>query len=152
MTNVVSFQSKLPPIGAPDLVENLEILHAYSQGCGPQISMAQSLDKVLRTYGEMLRRYYEIDGAIKSSLRVAEVSIRVNGSDDDIGRIDCILDCIAKIEARLKGPHPWLSLPNHARTKTQARQIVAFVNVTLWKAIQAGKALGKNSARYGGIA
>ena len=149
MSNVVSFQPKHPPVGAPDLVQLFQTLKAFAVVASVQAEKARTLDKLVGAYANWLRRYYEIGGAVRSAFEHAEEDVRLRGGEADEDRIDLIIDCLAKIETRVKGPHPWLSLPSRSRTGDQIARILSSMAIELTKAVEAAEAIGKHVPRPG---
>src|SRR5690242_15380240 len=113
--NVVTLRPKQPPVGKLDLGGNLEVLFTYANKAREAVSRSRSQATCLRHYTEWLRRYYELDGAVKSAFHHMEKEVRVHGSEADTDRLDEIIERMAHVDDLVKGPHPWLSLPSAFR-------------------------------------
>ncbi|MCK8779063.1 hypothetical protein M0654_03595 [Rhizobium sp. NTR19] len=147
MTNIVSFQPKQPPMGARDLVELLQTLKAFALVASAQAEKAKTLDKLIGVYANWLRRYYELSGAIGQAYQEATKDVRHRGTDADEDRIDNIVDCMTELEARINGPHPWLSLPSRRRAQERIVLILGFAATSLTKAIETAELIGKPAPR-----
>ncbi|PSJ55792.1 hypothetical protein [Pseudaminobacter soli (ex Li et al. 2025)] len=143
MTNVIAFQPRPAPIGATDLVSSLKYQRDASGSARKAVAGARSLDTCLRYYAEWLRRYYGVNGAVSSAWLALDKQVRVHGDDLDNDRLDEIVDHLANVEKHVKGPLPWLSLPNFAEFKAVAVNSLDQVTREIDGSIAVASAIGK---------
>jgi hypothetical protein len=145
MSNVITFKKPSPSQNVEDFVSWLHLLKDRAGSAHKRVSSARSTDKVLAYYAEWLRRYWEMNGAVRSLWTHLEEHIRVHGREIDVDRTDDILDFMAAVEATVKGPHPWLALPSFPRTKAAAIRLLEEVGDNLTWAIAKAEAIGRST-------
>lgn len=152
MTNVVAFQPRPAPLGAADLVDNLETLQLFTIVASELAQKAKTVPKIIHVYANWLRRYYELSGGISSAYVHLKDDVEERGRESDDDRLDSFMDAMVAVETLIKGSLPWTALPNLTRTKGHVLRILTTATKEIFNAIVAARSIGQSGAKPGGAA
>lgn len=148
MTNVVEgiawrSRAEAQP-SADELLKWLLALLDEAERAEKRVSGARSLPKLLEYYARWLRSYYELQSGLAGSFVHLQKIVK---TDADQGKIEQIADHMANVQLKVKGPHPWLSVPNLKRTQHNAYSVICQSRSELALAIAVCRILAGRTQR-----